>query len=80
MEINFSERIVSDPRVMVGKAIVRGTRIPVEVILKMMAQEIPEEEILEEYPRLEHADILAVLDYAAHVVARDEIVPIQVLA
>lgn len=78
MPENLSERIASNPNVMTGKPVIRGTRIPVEMILKMLAQEIPETEILEEYPVLEHADILAALEYAAHVVAHDEIFPLQV--
>lgn len=51
------KRITVDPRVMVGKPVIRGTRIPVALILKMLAQGIPVEEILREYPRLEEADI-----------------------
>lgn len=59
MPENLSERIASNPNVMTGKPVIRGTRIPVEMILKMLAQEIPEAEILEEYPFLQHEDILA---------------------
>jgi len=64
MSENLSERITSNPNVMTGKPVIRGTRIPVEMILKMLAQEIPEAEILEEYPSLQHEDILAALEYA----------------
>lgn len=80
MSEKLSERITSNPNVMTGKPVIHGTRIPVEMILKMLAQGIPEAEILEEYPTLEHADILAALEYAAHVVAHDEIIPLQVTA
>jgi len=59
MSEKLSERIISNPNVMTGKPVIRGTRIPVEMILKMLAQEIHETEILEEYPSLEHEDILA---------------------
>lgn len=59
MSEKLSERIISNPNVMTGKPVIRGTRIPVEMILKMLAQEIPEAEILEEYPFLQHEDILA---------------------
>jgi uncharacterized protein (DUF433 family) len=51
------ERITVDPKVMVGKPVIRGTRIPVVLILKMLGQGIPVEEILREYPRLEKVDI-----------------------
>ncbi|MCI0696691.1 DUF433 domain-containing protein [candidate division KSB1 bacterium] len=59
------ERISVNPKVMVGKPVIRGTRIPVELIVKMMAQGITEREILDEYPRLEPEDIGAALAYAS---------------
>jgi len=59
------QRITVDPRVMVGKPVIRGTRIPVALILKMLGQRIPTEEILHEYPRLEEVDIHAAMIYAA---------------
>jgi len=54
------ERISVNPKVMVGKPVIRGTRVPVELIVKMLSQGIAEEEILREYPRLEQEDIRAV--------------------
>jgi len=57
------ERISVNPKVMVGKPVIRGTRVPVELIVKMLAQGIAEEEILREYPRLELEDIKAALAY-----------------
>jgi uncharacterized protein (DUF433 family) len=51
------DRVVLDPRVMLGKPVIRGTRIPVELLLRMMAQRIPETDILREYPGLEADDI-----------------------
>jgi len=70
------ERITMDPRVMVGKPVIRGTRIPVALILKMLGQGIPVEEILREYPRLEEADIHAAMAYAARVVEHEEVFPL----
>jgi len=52
-------RISVDPKVMVGKPVIRGTRIPVELIVKMLAQGISDDEILQEYPRLKAEDIKA---------------------
>lgn len=72
------ERIVLDPRIMTGKPVIRGTRIPVEVIVRMVAQRIPDREILREYPRLQPEDIQAALSYAARVVAGEEVFPILV--
>jgi uncharacterized protein (DUF433 family) len=70
------ERITVDPKVMVGKPVIRGTRIPVALILKMLGQGIPVEEILREYPRLEKVDIEAAIAYAARVVEHEEVFPL----
>ncbi len=64
MDEPFWKRISVEPKVMVGKPVIRGTRIPVEMIVRMLAQGIPEDEILREYPRLHPEDIRAALDYA----------------
>ncbi len=72
------ERITVDPKVMVGKPVIRGTRIPVALILKMLGQGIPVEEILREYPRLEKVDIEAAIAYAARVVEHEEVFPLPV--
>jgi uncharacterized protein (DUF433 family) len=71
------QRIEMIPKVMAGKAVIRGTRVPVELIVKMMAQGIPEDEILKEYPRLKPADLRAALTYAAQVLSRDEVFPLS---
>ena len=59
MAENISQRIRSNPQVMTGKLVIRGTRIPVELIVQMLAQGIAEEEILGEYPHLQPEDIHA---------------------
>lgn len=74
------ERIEMNPKVMVGKPVIKGTRIPVELIIRMVAQGIPESEILTEYPRLELADIRAALSYAAQVIAQEDVFPLLPLA
>jgi uncharacterized protein (DUF433 family) len=70
------ERISINPKVMVGKPVIRGTRIPIELIVKMLAQGISEQEILREYPRLKADDIKAALAYASVVLSNEEIFPI----
>jgi len=70
------QRITVDARVMVGKPVIRGTRIPVALILKMLGQGIPTDEILHEYPRLEEADIHAAMIYAARVVEHEDVFPL----
>jgi uncharacterized protein (DUF433 family) len=77
MSEELLKRIVLNPDVMVGKPVIRDTRIPVELLVRMVAQGISEADILREYPRLEPADIRAALAYAAAVVAEEEIFPIS---
>ncbi|MCS4538321.1 MAG: DUF433 domain-containing protein [Thaumarchaeota archaeon] len=69
-------RIVIDPKIMVGKPVIKGTRVPVELIVKLVANEETEEEILREYPQLTKDDIKAALLYAAKVVGNEEIYPV----
>jgi len=58
------ERIVVDPKVMAGKPVIRGTRIPVDAIIRRIADGMTIEEILEEYPNLTREDVKAALEYA----------------
>jgi uncharacterized protein (DUF433 family) len=58
------ERISIDPKVCHGQACVRGTRIPVHQIVRMLANGDTIEDLLADYPSLEREDILACLDYA----------------
>jgi len=75
MDKQLLQRISIDPQVMVGKPVIRGTRIPVELIVRMLAQGIPECDILREYPRLQPDDIRAALAYAAQVLAHEDVFP-----
>ena len=76
MNEQLMRRISIDPEVMVGKPVIQGTRIPVELIVRMLAQGIPENEILQEYPGLQADDIRAALAYAAHVLAHEDVFPV----
>lgn len=64
-------RIVRDPRVMVGKPVVRGTRIPVERVLEQLAFSIDLDELFAAYPELTVDDVKACLRYAYHAVQRE---------
>ncbi|HAZ30852.1 TPA: antitoxin [Candidatus Acetothermia bacterium] len=76
MEQRLLDRIEINPRVMVGKPVIRGTRVPVQLILKMLSQGISAEEIVEEYPHLTKEDIQAALAYAAETLAVEEVLPL----
>jgi uncharacterized protein (DUF433 family) len=70
-----NERVVVDPSVMLGKPVIRGTRIPVELILRKLSEGASHAELLDAYPRLTAEDLRAAIRYAADVVAHEEIVP-----
>lgn len=66
-------RITANPDILAGKPTIRGLRISVEQIVKALANNVPQEEILEEYPELVPADIQAALLYAAEVISEERV-------
>jgi len=68
------ERIEINPNVMMGKPVIRGTRIPVELILRKLSEGATEAMLLDAYPRLKPEDIRAALAYAADSLAHEMIV------
>jgi uncharacterized protein (DUF433 family) len=71
--MDWKERIVIDPNVLVGKPVVRGTRLAVEFIIDLLAQGWPEAEILRNYPGVTHEDIQACLAYASQLLKAERI-------
>tara|TARA_Y100000294_G_C8421962_1_gene283188 strand:- start:385 stop:630 length:246 start_codon:yes stop_codon:yes gene_type:complete len=69
-------KIVVNPKVMVGKPIIKGTRITVEAIVGRVAEGMAFDEILEDFPYITEDDIKAALMYAQSLVAGEEIIPI----
>lgn len=69
-----TDRIEVNPDVMLGKPVIWGTRITVELILRKLSEGATEAELLEAYPRLSQADIQAALAYAADTVSHKTIV------
>ena len=59
------ERIEVNPQIMMGKPVIKGTRIPVDIILRKLAHRIAVKEILRDYPRVTEEDIKAAVLYAA---------------
>ncbi len=70
------EEIIVDPKILAGKPIIRGTRIPVDAILRRIADGMSIEEILEEYPNLTTKKVRAALEYAERIVSGEDIIPI----
>jgi uncharacterized protein (DUF433 family) len=69
-----TERIEINPAVMLGKPVIRGTRITVELILRKLAEGATEAELLEDYPHLTTEDLRAAMGYGAATVAHEEVV------
>ena len=68
-----TDRIEINPAVMMGKPVIRGTRIPVELILRKLSEGATEADLLDAYPRLTRTDIQAALAYAADALAHETI-------
>lgn len=68
------ERIETDPEIMGGKPVIRGTRIPVETVLRKLGAGMTAEAILKDHPRLTHDDILAAQAFAADYLADEHLV------
>jgi uncharacterized protein (DUF433 family) len=68
------DRIEINPKIMLGKPVIRGTRIPVELIVRKLSEGADEKAMLEAYPKLTAADVHAALRYAADSLAHEEVV------
>lgn len=75
---NLLARITISPKVLVGKPTIRGLRISVEQILRALANNVLMDDLLEDYPELEHEDIQAVLMYATELVVEQQVFPVAV--
>lgn len=67
----YHDRIGMDPNVMLGKPVIKGTRIPVELIVRKIGEGATVEELLDGYPSLTKEDILAAFGYAADILANE---------
>ena len=70
---NHLERIIVDPEVLVGKPVVKGTRIPVELVLKRLSQDLSLAALFEAYPRLTPEDVQACLAFAGSQIAGEDV-------
>jgi uncharacterized protein (DUF433 family) len=69
----INDRVEINPDVMLGKPVIRGTRIAVELILRKLSEGISAAELLDAYPRLTRDDIQAALAYAADTLSHETI-------
>ena len=70
--IGYHDRINIDPKILFGKPVFKGTRIPISIVLKMLRDGATFQKILNEYPRLIEDDIKAALDYSVFIVDHPE--------
>lgn len=76
MDENWKDKITVDPNILAGKPIIKGTRIAVEFILDLLANDWTVENILENYPQLKKEDITAVLKYATEILKEEKVYPL----
>jgi uncharacterized protein (DUF433 family) len=76
MPEEWKERITVDPKILAGKPIIKGTRIAVEFILDLLANDWTTEKILKNYPQLTKEDITAVLKYATEILTEEKVYPL----
>jgi uncharacterized protein (DUF433 family) len=69
------KNIVVDPNILAGHPIVKGTRIPVSLILNLISHGYTIEKVMDEYPELKASDIKAAISYAEERIKREEILP-----
>jgi uncharacterized protein (DUF433 family) len=72
--MTLTDRIEMNPPVMLGKPVLRGTRIPVELVLRKLGEGAAEADVLEAYPSLTSDDIRAALRFAAATIAHEQVV------
>lgn len=74
--MTYTGRIKADHGTMLGKPVIAGTRITVEMILRKLSEGATIDDLLAAYPHLAKDDILATLSYSADVMAREEIIAV----
>lgn len=75
--MTITDRIGINPKIMLGKPVIRGTRITVELILRKISDGITEADLLDAYPGLAQEDIKAAIAYAADTLAHEETILVE---
>ena len=65
------DRVVVDPNILAGKPVIKGTRIPVYLIIELIATGMNIKDVLKEYPELKEDDVKAALLYASRLLERE---------
>lgn len=75
--MDWRDRIIIDPEILVGKPVVKGTRLAVEFIVGLLGQGWSETEILQNYPGLTRDDVHACLSYASDLLHAESVLPVK---
>lgn len=75
--MSWQERIIIDPNILIGKPVIRGTRLAVEFIIDLLAQGWSESDIIQNYPGLTREDIRACLSYASAALSAEKVYPLK---
>jgi uncharacterized protein (DUF433 family) len=74
MKMTVGDRIEINPSIMLGQPVIRGTRVPIELLIRKLSEGATEADLLDAYPRLTSADIRAALGYAADSLAHETVI------
>jgi uncharacterized protein (DUF433 family) len=75
--MDWREHITLDPRILVGKPVVKGTRISVELVIDLLAAGWTQQQLLDSYPTLRADDVRACLAYASEILHGEKVFPLQ---
>lgn len=76
--MSWQERIIVDENILIGKPVVKGTRLAVSFIIELLAQGWSEADILQNYPGLTREDIQACLKYASAALSAEKVYPLNI--
>jgi uncharacterized protein (DUF433 family) len=76
--MDWQNHIVIDPEILVGKPVIKGTRLAVEFVVDLLAQGWPERQIIDNYPGLTSSDIRACLAYASATLKAEKVYPVAI--
>lgn len=76
--MDWQDRIIINPEILVGKPVIKNTRLSVEFIIDLLAQGWLEADILKNYPGITQEDIKACLSYASNVLKTEKVYPLNV--
>jgi len=72
--MNYANRVIINPDIMLGKPVIKGTRVTVELILRKLSEGMTIDQMLESYEHLSKEDVYAALNYASDLIANEEII------